>query len=115
MCGSVEAHWTDRGRCSHCGSIKPEAFMAALERTIIAEDPTYIDKTTKVYKWYVCGQADGELRKFYDWHVPNDPEWKAKANGLMPHVLTFSETKINRWVDQRMAEMTGGKEKKPDA
>lgn len=91
-----------RRACSFCGSMHPDDYMAAMLATLDPEDPTYIDPTTKRYKWYVC---KGEWRgKFYSWHYP-DAEWVAKANELHPHVTRFSTTKMNRQVDAAFEAM----------
>lgn len=58
-----EDRWTERGTCSWCGSISPEALFEAIDRG------DELGPTDKNYKVYVGGQP-----KFYFQHLDADDQ-----------------------------------------
>lgn len=59
------SHWTMRGECSYCGSIRPDELFAAIER---GDEITPTDKSYKIYV--------GHTRKFYFQHLSEEEQVK---------------------------------------
>ena len=60
-------HWRNDGTCSHCGSVSPKRFFAAILEGL------EIVPTDKSYKAYIrTGQ--GDMHKFYFQHLSERPD-----------------------------------------
>lgn len=108
-----KAYWRKDRACSYCGSMHPDDFLEAMRQTLDPTSPVYIDQTTKSYKRYVM-LGNGERRKFYLWHIPND-DWAAEANKMNEHVIKFSNTKMEREVNATMAAMAATDKERQNA
>lgn len=97
--------------CSFCGSLHPDDFKRLVERAAAADDQTWIERSTKGYKWYVHqpgvkNASEGGI-KFYTWHLPSE-EFTAALNKVVPAAIDRSNAKFKRVIDNVLPPSAAG-------
>ncbi|KRS17544.1 hypothetical protein [Roseovarius indicus] len=94
--------------CSFCGSLHPEDFERLAKEAADKDSSTFIDPTTKQYKWYVrrdeVPNASAGGIKFYSWHAPTD-EVRNRINAVLPEAVRVSLVKIDIRAQDALEEM----------